>query len=88
MTFYNPIIPPFIPPNFHNTANKNIFPENESKSSLNEKKVFPNKYPTKDIFSEIQESDTLILLCLIYFLFKQGNNNLIIYILLLLLSNT
>ena len=57
---------------------------NTRESSKNEKKVFLNNYLLDNIFSEIQESDTLILLCLIYLLYIQGNNDIIIYILLLI----
>lgn len=110
MTFYNPIVPPFMPPFFSNKYyNKKALPleiKNENyrtssqksdinidssfnarESSKNEKKVFLNNYLLDNIFSEIQESDTLILLCLIYLLYVQGNNDIIIYILLLLLIN-
>lgn len=110
MTFYNPIVPPFMPPFFSNKYyNKNPLlpkipnqkledsPQNSDinidssydarGSSKNKKKAFPNNYLLDNIFSEIQESDTLILLCLIYLLYIQGNNDIIIYILLLILIN-
>jgi len=104
MTFYNTIIPPFMPSAQHTLENKKVKNENYNdsfsksdinidssfntrESSKNEKKVFLNNYLLDNIFSEIQESDTLILLALIYFLYAQGNNDIIIYILLLILIN-
>lgn len=63
------------------------FSSDASESSKSKKKVFLNNYLFDNLFSEIQEPDTLILLCLIYLLYVQGNNDLIIYILFLILIN-
>lgn len=63
------------------------FSDDVRESSNKKKKAFLNNYLFDNIFSEIQESDTLILLCLIYLLYIQENNDLMIYILLLILIN-
>ncbi len=67
------------------SENNTVFQSNASESSKSKKKVFLNNYLFDNLFSEIQESDTLILLCLIYLLYLQQNNDLIIYILFLIL---